>query len=246
LNLKKINRKSSYLLIVISILVSCIIVENVSAKLPKELYYGENFTWIIESISPDSTPWLNLTDFSTVDNWHANQSNIVGFTALSSVEIEDKEYLTGILDIGNLTVITHDQEIAFNLGLSAYPWYGGLISLEADWDMLADVEPFNGNNANMEFTGRGKVVDTEVETYRLTFDDGFQTTELAYEPRTGILISANTTSGSFSLSIQLTYSSIPLPTVTNNFPAITIISGFLTLVVFSITWRVKKKNSMKN
>jgi hypothetical protein len=244
--LKKINRKSSYLLIVISILVSCIIVENVSAKLPKELYYGENFTWIIESISPDSTPWLNLTDFSTVDNWHANQSNIVGFTALSSVEIEDKEYLTGILDIGNLTVITHDQEIAFNLGLSAYPWYGGLISLEADWDMLADVEPFNGNNANMEFTGRGKVVDTEVETYRLTFDDGFQTTELAYEPRTGILISANTTSGSFSLSIQLTYSSIPLPTVTNNFPAITIISGFLTLVVFSITWRVKKKNSMKN
>ncbi|MBK5114229.1 MAG: hypothetical protein JJE41_11420 [Candidatus Heimdallarchaeota archaeon] len=246
MNLKKINRKSSYLLIVISILVSCIIVENVSAKLQKELYYGENFTWIINSVSTGNNEWYNVSTFGFYANWHANQSNVVGFTVLNSVEIENKEYLTGILDIGNLSVTTHNQDIAFNLVLSAYPWYGGLISLEADWDMLANVEPFNGDNASMEFTDRGRVVDTEVDTYRLTYDDGFQTTELAYEPRTGILISANTTSGSFSLSIQLTYSSIPLPTVTNNFPAITIISGFLTLVVFSITWRVKKKNSMKN
>ena len=241
--LRKKNGRTVYLFIVFTILVSCFIVEKVSAKLPEELYYGENFTWTINNVSTGNNEWYNVSTFGFYANWHANQSDEFGFTVLNSVEIESKEYLTGILDIGNLSVVTHGQDISFNLGLSAYPWYGGLISLEADWSMLANVEPFSGDNAHIEYDGKGRVIDTEVDTYRITYDDGFQTTELAYEPRTGLLISANTTSGSFSLSIHLTYSSIPLPAATSNFPTITIISGFLALVVFSITWLPLSFNS---
>ena len=238
---KKKNNKISILLIILTILFSCVIVENVLAELPEELYYGENFTWTIENISTENNLWYNVSDFSFVGNWHANQSDIVGFTALNSVEIESKEYLTGNLDIGNLTVETHDQDIGFNLGLSAYPWYGGLVSLESDWDELTDATPFNGTDAQVTYNVIVNILDKEVEVIRIDYDDGFQITELLYEPRTGILISANTTSGSFSLSMHLTYSSIPLPSATSNFPAITIVSGFLVLVVFSIVWRRKKK-----
>ena len=112
-----------------------------------------------------------------------------------------------------------------------------------DWTILEDVTPFNEENASIEYEHQDIVIDTVVDTYKITYDDGFQTTELEYEPRTGILISANTTSGSFSLSIRLTYSSIPLPLATSNFPAITIVGGFLVLVVFSIVWQRKKKTS---
>jgi len=245
MHLKK-NGRSGYLLIVITILISCVIVENVSAKVPTELYYGENFTWIIDDFSAGNNQWYNVSTWGFYANWHANQSNVVGFTALNSVEIENKEYLTGNLDIGNLSVTTHDQDIGFNLGLSALPWYGGLVSLEPDWDVLTDVTPFNGENASIVYNDTGRVIDTVVDTYRINYDDGFQTTELEYESRTGILISANTTFGSFSLSMHLTYSSIPLPYTTNNFPAITIVSGFLVLVVFSIIWRRKKKISLKH
>jgi len=245
MHLKK-NGRNGYLLIVITILISCVIVQNVSAKIATELYYGENFTWIIDNVSAGNNQWYNVSTWGFYANWHANQSNVVGFTVLSSVEIESKEYLTGILDIGNLSVTTHDQDIGFNLGLSAIPWYGGLISLEEDWTILEDVTPFNGENASIEFDHQANVIDTVVETYKMSFDDGFQTTELVYEPNTGILISANTTVGSFSLSMHLTYSSIPLPSATSNFPAITIVSGFLVLVVFSFVWRRKRKASLKN
>jgi hypothetical protein len=241
MNLKKIKGRNSYLLIVLSILVSCVIVENISAKLPKEFYYGESFSWTIDNVSSGNNEWYNVSTFGFYANWHANQSNVVGFTALNSVEIEDKEYLVGILDIGNLSITTHDQDIGFNLILSAYPWYGGLISLEQNWDLLADVEPFNGENAHIEYNHQDRAITTEVDTYKLNYDDGFQTTELIYEPRTGILISVNTTSGSFSLSMHLTSSSIPLPAASSNFPAITILGGFIVLIALSITWRLKKR-----
>jgi len=240
--LKRNYYQKSFIIVLLIILISCFVVENASAKLPKELYYGENFEWTIESISDGSSPWLNLTDFSTVDNWYAGQSNVVGFTVFSSETIDDKEFLIGILDIGNLTIVTNDQEIGFNLVLSAYPWYGGLISLESDWAMLEDVAPFNEEHANIEYNVRDRVVDIEVDTHRITYDDGFQETELAYEPRTGILVGVNTTSGSFSISMELTYSSIPLPSATSNFPALTIASGFFVLIIVATTWRFKKKN----
>ncbi|MBK5113458.1 MAG: hypothetical protein JJE41_07495 [Candidatus Heimdallarchaeota archaeon] len=179
MNLKKINRKSSYLLIVTTILISCVIVENVSAKLPKELYYGENFTWIIDNVSTGNIVWYNVSTWGFIANWHANQSNVVSFTVLNSVEIESKEYLTGILDIGNLSVTTHDQDIGFNLGLSAIPWYGGLVSLEPDWGTLTDVAPFNDVNATILYNDTASVVETVVDTYRITYDDGFQTTEFS-------------------------------------------------------------------
>ena len=243
---KKKNKKISILLIILTIVFSCVLVENGSAKLPKELYYGESFTWTIENISTENNLWYNVSDFSFVGNWHANQSDIVGFTALNSVEIESKEYLTGNLDIGNLTIETHDQDIGFNLGLSAYPWYGGLVSLELDWDELTDATPFNGSDAQVTYNVIANVLNKEVEAIRIAYDDGFQITELLYEPKTGILLGANTTTGFFSLSMLLTSSSIPLPTTTNNFPAITIVSGFLVLVVFSIVWRRRKKTSLKH
>ena len=239
--LKKKNVKISISLIILTILFSCVLVENVSAKLPNELYYGESFTWTIENISTENNLWYNISDFSFVGNWHANQSDVVGFTIHNSVEIESKDYLTGNLDIGNLTVETHDQDIGFNLGLSAYPWYGGLVSLESDWNELIDATPFNGSDAQVTYNVIVNILDKEVEAIRIDYDDGFQITELLYEPKTGILLGANTTTGFFSLSMQLTFSSIPLPYATSNFPAITIVSGFLVLVVFSIVWRRKKK-----
>jgi len=165
---------------------------------------------------------------------------------LNSVEIENKEYLTGNLDIGNLSLTTHDQDIGFNLGLAAYPWYGGLVSLELDWDELSDVTPFNGSDAQVTYNILTNILGQEVEAIRMNYDDGFQVTELLYEPKTGILLGANTTVGSFSLSMHLTYSSIPLPSATSNFPAITIVSGFLVLSVFSFIWRRKRKTRLKN
>ncbi len=245
MRLKK-NGRSGYLLIAITILISCVIVENVSAKIATELYYGENFTWVIDNVSAGNNEWYNVSTWVFYDNWHANQSDVVGFTVQNSVEIENKEYLTGNLDMGNLTVETHDQDIGFNLGLSAYPWYGGLVSLELDWEGLTDATPFNGSDAQVTYNIITNILNQEVEAIRINYDDGFQITELLYEPRTGILLGVNTTSGSFSLSMQLTFSSIPLPTTTNNFPAITIGSGFLVLVVFSIIWRRKKKINLKH
>lgn len=239
MRLKK-NGRSGYFLIAITILISCVIVENISAKITTELYYGENFTWTIENISTENNLWYNVSTFSFITNWHANQSDVVGFTVQNSVEIENKEYLTGNLDMGNLTVETHDQDIGFNLGLSAYPWYGGLVSLESDWEGLIDTSPFNGSDAQVSYNVKVNILDEEVEAIKIDYDDGFQITELLYETRTGILLGVNTTVGLFSLSMELTYSSIPLTTATNNFPAITIVSGFLVLVIFSIVWRRKK------
>lgn len=240
--LKKKNKKRSILLIIITILLSCVIIENVSAKLPKGLYYGKNFTWTIDNISAGNNIWLNVSTFGFIANWHANQSNVVSFTALDTIEIENKEYLTGFLDIGNLSIYTNDQYIGFNLILSAYPWYGGLVSLEQNWDDLTDITPFNGSNAQVTYNIVTNILDREVEAIRINYEEFGQVTELLYESRTGILLSANTTFSSFSLEMQLTYSSIPLPSATNNFPAITITSGFLVLVVFSIIWRRKRKN----
>ncbi|MHA1122032.1 MAG: hypothetical protein ACTSPC_04405 [Candidatus Heimdallarchaeota archaeon] len=245
MHLKK-NGRNGYLLIIITILISCVIVQNVSAKIATELYYGENFTWIIDNVSAGNNEWYNVSTWGFYANWHANQSYVVGFTVLNSVEIENKEYLTGNLDIGNLSLTTHDQDIGFNLGLAAYPWYGGLVSLELDWDELSDVTPFNGSDAQVTYNILTNILGQEVEAIRMNYDDGFQVTELLYEPKTGILLGANTTVGSFSLSMHLTYSSIPLPSATSNFPAITIVSGFLVLSVFSFIWRRKRKTRLKN
>ncbi len=241
---KKKNQLISHLFIIVTILLSCLVLENVSAKLPKELYYGENFAWVINDVSTGNNEWYNVSTFAFYANWHANQSGEIGFTVLNSVEIESKEYLIGILDVGNLSVVTHDQDIAFNLGFSAYPWYGGLISLEQDWMGLEEKAPFNEDQASIEYNTQDRVSDIEIDTYTISFDDGFQTTELEYEPRTGILIAANTTSGLYSLSVHLTYSSIPLPAASSNFPAITIMSGILALIVFSMTWRMKRKKTV--
>ncbi|NHJ33169.1 MAG: hypothetical protein FK732_09920, partial [Asgard group archaeon] len=174
------TKRPSFFLIVIMILLSCIILENVTAKLPVELYYGESFTWVINDISEGNNQWYNVSDFLSFENWHANQSNVVSFTVYSSEEINNKEYLTGNLEIGNLTVETHDQEIAFNLILSAFTWYGGLVSLEENWDDLIYTTPFNGSSTQVTYDVLTNILDREVDAIRINYDEFGQVTELLY------------------------------------------------------------------
>ena len=164
--------------------------------------------------------------------------SVMPYSVTNSMIINEEEYLVGNLNIGNLSVTTNSTDIGFNLVLSVYPWYGGLISLEDDWDGLATL--INTSGTSIIYTIEDVILDPHIEAKKITYNDGFQQSELVYEINTGILMSANTSSGNFWLQMHLTQSSIPIPSETQSFPvysAIIVLSISFILVIY----RQKKK-----
>ena len=118
-----------------------------------------------------------------------------------------------------------DHDIGTNLGLSSYPWVGGLIYL-GNWPSLTNNHPLNNTEiVSISLTEKTTILGTDVDAVKISYDDGFQKTELCYEHSTGVLISANTTIGSFHLELKLKGASIPLPTASQgaSLPAATVL-----------------------
>ncbi|HUT79914.1 MAG TPA: hypothetical protein VMZ29_01830 [Candidatus Bathyarchaeia archaeon] len=198
-----------------------------SASFPAEFYQNENISWEIDNISSGTTTWYNMSDYSTISTWYANKSDIITFNITDWKQISEQNYLLGDLSLGNLTITTDNQDIGFNLVLSIYPWYGGLIALEQDWNGLSGITPFTGNMyVEINYDKLVTVLNQRVEAIEIIYDEGLQKTNLIYEPITGILLSANTTFGSFWLQMHLNSSTVPLPSVSQSI-------GFKSFIVIS-------------
>lgn len=214
------NKKTTLIstLVIVSIITIFSIQANiVSGRFPVDFYPGENFSWKIDSISAGTNQWINWSsmDFSSATNWYANNSDILEFTVEDYIEIESTNFLRGGVSIGNLSISTSDYNIGTNLALSAYPWIGGLVSLEEDWETLKAENPFDTDTATIQYNQK-TILGVEINTVIVSYNESFQQTELVYEEVTGILISANTTVGLFHLEMHLLSSSIPLPALTSN------------------------------
>jgi hypothetical protein len=215
---------------------------NVNGSFPGEFYEGENFTWVIDSINVGNNLWYNVSTFSFVANWHANVSDEINFSVDGYTSISDEDYLVGDLEIGNLSTKTNNKDIGYNLALSANPWYGSLLSLEFNWETISTITPFNGPDADIAYDKTIAILGQNINAVKIIYEDDFQESILYYEPITGLLLRANTTSGSFNLNMHLTYSSMPLPNISNGLPfygMIAIITGLGVLVI------LKKKNYKK-
>jgi len=239
-NIKRKNILSIGMSISLIILISVMNSTRVGATFPAEFYQGEQFTWEIDNISVGNNLWFNVSTFGFVSNWHANNGDMVSFEISDWKEINQQNYLFGDLTIGNLTISTDNQDIAFNLALSAYPWYGGLISLEENWLALDEVTPFDNESiAQITHNKQVTVLGREIAAVEILYDDGFQKSELIYEPTTGALLSTNTSSGAFWLQMHLNYSSIPLPFPTEQSPLIGSVCVVIALGV--LTLKQKRK-----
>ncbi|MHA1556723.1 MAG: hypothetical protein ACTSPM_07280 [Candidatus Heimdallarchaeota archaeon] len=237
----------SKIIFVIILLQMIVVVTNsqksASGSLPVVFYPGESFTWEIDDINDGTNMWWNSTDWSLTAIWHAEVGDEVSFDVTDSLEKDSKNYLVGNLNIGNLSITNNDYDNGFNLALSANPWYGGLISLEQDWSALANQDPFNGENASIQLNCQANILGLDVNTVRITFNDAFQESELFYESTTGILISANTTVGLYSMQMHLTSTSIPLPTVTGILPLPGIFCFLFSVTFLTLFTKAKKKRS---
>jgi hypothetical protein len=217
--------------------------QRISASFPGEFYYSESFKWKIDFISEGNIVWWNVSSFAFVADWHAENSSDISFIVSDHATIGDKDYLIGEINIGNLTLQTNDQDIAFNLALSVYPWYGGLVSLEENWEELQSKAPLDNTTlAEVIYQKPHTVLGQLVEAVEINYDDGFQTSSFIYEPFTGILLSAITTSGAFHFEMHLTNSTVPLPGINTGLPGIGFYSIFvcLALIVIAIKWKSKK------
>ncbi|MHA1743864.1 MAG: hypothetical protein ACTSV6_06410 [Candidatus Heimdallarchaeota archaeon] len=184
------------------------------ASIVIDFYYGESFTWEIDGISSSNNLWYNISTFAFVTNWHANKSDLVAFSVLNSKNINGEQFLFGNLSIGNISLLADNKDIGFNLGLSVYPWYGGLVSLEENWKTLIVDYPFNTTNAQVIEEKTINWSGQDVAVIEINYDDGFQKSTLRYEKLTGILMAVNTSVGSFWLKMHLTSSTIPIPSPT--------------------------------
>ena len=176
------------------------------AAFPPEFYPSESFEWTIDNISPQVNTWYGEESSS----WYANVSDKVTFDITSTINIEGIDYTAGDLVIGNLTEETDTIGMGFNLVLSIYPWYGGLVSLETDLTTIIKEYSLNASLTDVSET-TFTVLDQELDTVEINYRDAFQATQLIYEPVTGILLYTNTSFGSFWLEMTLTESTIPLP-----------------------------------
>ncbi len=221
-----------------SLFSSFMVNNNVSASFPGDFYHGENFTWSIDNISEGVNVWYNFTSYDDIANWNATTNGLITYEVTNSKIINEEEYLVGNLNIGNLSLVTDNRDIGINLALSVYPWYGGLISLEDDWDGLATL--INTIGTSSIYTVEDVILDPHIEAKKITYNDGFQQSELVYENNTGILMSTNTSAGNFWLQMHLTQSSIPIPSETQSFPVYSaiIISSISFILVIH---RQKKK-----
>jgi len=214
---------------------------NAQGSLFVEFYFGESFSWEISNISVNTNLWYNVSTFTFVAKWHANKSDIMTFSVSNAREIHNELYLFGNLSLGNLSLQTNNKDIGFNLGLSANPWYGGLIALVSDWDALLNTLPFNTTNANVDKEKRITILNQAVEVIEINYEDGFQKTTLQYEKQTGILMYANTTVGNFWLEFHLIESTIPIPSPTNSIA----INEGLVLGALVIMAHISKKSKKK-
>lgn len=219
-----------------------IIGSKAEGSFPPEFYEEESFKWNIENISSNINQWYNVSSFSFVANWTAQVNDLLSFAVTTSKVIDEKDYLVGNLEIGNLSLKADCQDIGFNLVLSIYPWYGGLVALEKNWETITATPPFNGSNVTVSFNEIKTIFGHEVEGIKIAYDDGFQQSELLYEPITGILLSAVTSSGNFWLELHLNQTTIPLPSPSTNISLTGImffLSGFI--IIFFIKKITKRK-----
>lgn len=240
-----IKRRNKIIISIVTIALILIVVNfnemKVLASFPGEFYEGENFTWEVDSINEGNNLWYNVSTFSFIGNWHANVSNEVSFTAEGYTTLDDEDYIVGDLTIGNLSLKTNNKDIGYNLAISAYPWFGGLLSLDSNWDTLDSVTPFNGSDGEITYDHKVTILGQVINAVKIKYEDAFQETILYYDSITGILLLVNTTSGSFNLDMHLTYSSMPLPSTTDGLSFYGLVSITIGLGAMVILLRRNKK-----
>ncbi|MBN1328871.1 MAG: hypothetical protein JXA54_05300 [Candidatus Heimdallarchaeota archaeon] len=240
---KQLIEKRFLIVVLLSVAFFIASMENAiisSASFPPEFYLDEKFSWKVDNISSGITLWYNVSDYSPITTWYANKNDILSFNLTNWKQVDEQNYLIGNLMLGNLTIKTDNQDIGFNLVLSIYPWFGGLVALEQDWNGLSEIMPFvNNDNVEINYNKLVTILNQQVEAIEIKYDDGFQKTNLLYEPITGILISTNTSSGSFWLEMHLNSSTIPLPNISQNigFKSFAIFLNMSAVILFQKTKR---------
>jgi len=246
---KKTLRISKIIFVIILLQMFVVVTNNqksASGSLPVVFYPGESFSWVIDDISIGVNTWINWTstEWPTIGNWYANVSDEITYSVSDIIQIENKDYTKGSLNIGNLSLITNDYSISTNMILSYYPWIGGLISLERDWMTMGEVAPFSTNaNITIDTDSTATILGKEVKTITFMQNDSSQQTELVYEAETGILVSGKTNFDPFKLELHLSSSSIPLPTITLGLPQTGLISFLAPLSLLTFTLTIKRKRS---
>ena len=110
-------------IIFVIILLQMVIVEtnnqkSASGSLPVVFYPGESFSWVIDDISIGNNVWINSTLWFTIANWHANISDEITYDVSDIIQIENKDYTKGSLNIRNLSLTTNDHAIGTNIAIS--------------------------------------------------------------------------------------------------------------------------------
>ncbi len=215
-----------------------------SGSLPVVLYPGESFSWVIDDISTGTNIWINSTLWFTIANWHANINDEISYNVNDVIQIENKDYTKGSLNMGNLSLATNDHAIGTNLAFSYYPWVGGLISLEKDWMTLGEVTPFSANvNITIDTDSKATILGKEVSTVKFKLNDSSQQTELVYEIETGVLVFGKTSAFGFNLEIHLSSSSIPLPSITPSVPQPGLICFLVSISLLTLTLKINRRRS---
>jgi hypothetical protein len=180
-----------------------------STVLQPQEYGNTVITWSVIDAPEHSFGWWG-PDFVFVGNWLATDGSKMTFEVTRIGE--SGTYLTGSLSLGNLTITTNNTEIANNLilGLSGLTtWFPGLVIPIGEGSIQTQNQtayaaaarvPGNWLNGTVESWYENLTVSgTEYDciAWNFTQDPTLygkpQTTYLAYDLATGVLVECNTT-----------------------------------------------------
>jgi hypothetical protein len=140
-------------------------------------------------------------------NWSVSKDEHIRFTVTSS----DFLGINGTLSIGNYTFTdVRNIDVASALALSIYPWNGGFFANSSDWSAIKiQIEETNTSveeSSNFEYTINSESRYFDIITFNTTDYYG-QNSIFHYDKKSGILLSAKSSFGNYSLDITLWLSS---------------------------------------
>jgi len=209
------NKKN--LLLTTIIIISFYLVLLISNGLPQNLTLKKE-DWlkfqVLASSGTENMFFGNWPPGHYYGNWSVIPEDLIMFNVTS---VGDDE-INGTLFLGNLENNTtfydvRNIDVAFGLGLSIYPWNGGIFANESAWDSIElQVQGTNttiSHLTNFEHKLNGILNSYEVNVFN-TQDYYGQFSTFHYHSDTGVLLKAFTSYGSYELNITLVSTSLEI------------------------------------
>jgi len=212
----------------------------------------ENGDWLKYQVNASSD---TINDF--YGNWppgtyYGNWSVVPEDQIMFNITSIQGDEINGTLFIGNkinnsIFYNVRNIDIAFGLGLSIYPWFGGFLAEESNWDdILSDIQNTNTTAEQLsDYEHSVNNITNIYEVRRFDTEDYYgQFSEFYYHISTGILLRAYTSYGAFELNISLVSTSIEIDSYTaktaKNFTSVLIV-----IVLISSILLIRKKHDIR-